>query len=165
VYYMPSWDFSSKGTQKDVFWACLQGKEDCPFLHNTAIWGSKGRIYNDAYPYEGPYLDKKPHPSLKGFYDRTDPEVVRKQLAYMKEYGIDFFAYNWYFGRHYYYHRDFAPQAKVFYPQDWPVNAARSGRVMVPGVEEWTEQLEVLLAVNEKLPREDQMRFAINWVD
>lgn len=165
VYYMPSWDFSSKGTQKDVFWACLQGKEDCPFLHNTSIWGPKGRIYNDAYPYEGPYLDKKPHSSLKGFYHRTDPEVVRKQLAYMKKYGIDFFAYNWYFGRHYYYHRDFAPQAKVFYPQDWPVNAARSGRVMVPGVEEWTEQLEVLLAENEKLPIEDQMRFAINWVD
>src|SRR5690606_5770534 len=67
VYYMPSWDFSSAdGTQKDIFWACLQGKEDCPFLHNTAMWGPNGRIYNAAHPYQGPYLDRMPHKSLKG---------------------------------------------------------------------------------------------------
>src|SRR5690606_30339105 len=99
VYFMPSWDFSSKeGTKKDIYWACLQGKEDCPFLKDPALWGTRGRIYNSNYPYEGPYLDRKPHQSLNGFYNRIDPELVKKQLEYMKSYGIDFFAYNWYFG-------------------------------------------------------------------
>src|SRR5690606_21172225 len=112
-----------------------------------------------------PFLDKKPDKSLKGFYKRTDPAVIKKQLEYMKSFGIDFFAYNWYFGRHYYYHRDFAPQADIFYPKDWSVDPSRSGRVQVPGVEVWTEQLEVMLEVNAQLPKEDQMKFAINWVD
>src|SRR5690554_2952533 len=96
VFYMPSWDATSGGKTMDIFWACLQGKENCPFLTNPAIWGPKGRIYNAKYPYEGPYLNKKPHASLKGFYRRDDPEVIRKQIQYMKDYGIDFFAYNWY---------------------------------------------------------------------
>src|SRR5680860_281724 len=75
VYFMPSWDHSSAGGgNEDIFWACLQGKENCPFLTDPAIWGPKGRIYNKKYPYEGPYLDKKPHGSLKGFYKRDDPE-------------------------------------------------------------------------------------------
>src|SRR5690554_6377688 len=79
VFYMPSWDTpAGQGRTKDVFWACLQGKEDCPFLKNTAIWGPKGRIYNAKYPYQGPYLDNTPHKTLKGFYDREDPEVVTK---------------------------------------------------------------------------------------
>lgn len=165
VFFMPSWDAVSGGKTRDIFWACLQGKENCPFVHNPSIWGSKGRVYNSKYPYEGPYLDKKPHASLKGFYKRDDPEVVKKQLEYMKSYGIDFFAYNWFFGRHYYYHKNFAPQAKVFYPKGWATDASRDGRVAVPGVEEWTEQLEVMLRVNEQLPKEEQIKFALNWVD
>ena len=166
VYYMPSWDMpASQGGTKDIFWACLQGREDCPFLKNTAIWGPKGRIYNEKYPYDGPYLDKKPHKSLKGFYDREDPEVVTKQLEYMKDYGIDFFAYSWYFGRHYYYHLDYAPQANIYYPQRWEVDKSRDGRVAVPGIEVWSEQLTALLKANEKLPKEKQMKFALNWVD
>jgi hypothetical protein len=166
VYFMPSWDDSFTGeVGRDVFWACLQGKENCPFLTDPNIWGPKGRIYNKKYPYEGPYLDKKPHKSLKGFYKRDDPEVIKKQLEYMKSYGIDFFAYNWYFGRHYYYHKDFAPQANEYYPKGWPVDKSRDGRVLVPGVEEWEEQLTVMLQVNEQLPKEKQMKFALNWVD
>src|SRR5690554_4687938 len=166
VYYMPSWDMpSSQGGTKDVFWACLQGREDCPFLKNAALWGPKGRIYNAQYPYEGPYLDQRPHKSLKGFYNREDPEVVTKQLEYMKDYGIDFFAYSWYFGRHYYYHLDYAPQADVYYPEGWEVDKSRDGRVAVPGIEVWAEQLTALLKANEKLPKEKQLKFALNWVD
>jgi hypothetical protein len=165
VFFMPSWDAGSGKDARDVFWACLQGKEDCPFVKDTNIWGPKGRIYNAKYPYEGPYLDKKPHPSLKGFYRRNDPEVAKKQLEYMKSYGIDFFAYNWFYGRHYYYHRHYAPQAKMFYPEGWAIDAKRDGRVAVPGVEEWTEQLETLLKTNDQLPKEKRMKFALNWVD
>lgn len=166
VFYMPSWDVSSGGGEgKDIFWACLQGNKDCPFLTNTSIWGPKGRIFNQAHPYTGPFLDKKPHKTLKGFYDRQDTEVIKKQLEYMKSYGIDFIAYNWFFGRHYYYHKNFAPQAKVFYPKDWPLDLSRDGRVEVPGVEEWTEQLHVILEVNGQLPKDNQIKFAINWVD
>ncbi len=165
VFYMPSWDAMSGGRSVDVFWACLQGKENCPFLYNPAMWGPKGRIYNARYPYEGPYLDKKPHASLKGFYRRDDPEVIRKQIELMRDYGIDFFAYNWYYGRHYYYHLDYAPQAKIYYPQGWAVDKSKDGRVAVPGMEEWTEQLEVLLRVNEQLPKDKRIKFALNWVD
>lgn len=165
VFYMPSWDAMSGGKPVDVFWACLQGKENCPFVNNPAMWGPKGRIYNARFPYEGPYLDKKPHSSLKGFYRRDDPEVIRKQIEYMKNYGIDFFAYNWYYGRHYYYHLDFAPQSKVYYPKGWAADKSKDGRVAVPGVEEWTEQLAVLLEVNEQLPKDKQIKFALNWVD
>lgn len=165
VFFMPSWDAGSGKNTKDIFWACLQGKEDCPFLKAGGTWGPKGRVYNQRYPYEGPYLDKKPHPSLKGFYRRDDPDVAEKQLEYMKSYGIDFFAYNWYFGRHYYYHKDYAPQADIYYPKGWPVDQSRDGRVAVPGLEEWTEQLEALLKVNAQLPKDKQMKFALNWVD
>ena len=166
VFYMPSWDVSSGGKNgQDIFWACLQGYKDCPFLTNTSIWGPKGRIFNASHPYEGPFLDKKPHKTLKGFYKRLDPEVIKKQLEYMKSYGIDFIAYNWFFGRHYYYHTNFAPQAHVFYPKNWSTDPSRDGRVEVPGVEEWTEQLEVIMKVNAQLPKEKQIKFAINWVD
>lgn len=165
VFFMPSWDTGSGKDARDIFWACLQGKEDCPFVNDTNIWGPKRRIYNAKFPYEGPYLDKKPHPSLKGFYQRTDPEVVKKQLEYMKSYGIDFFAYNWFYGRHYYYHRHYAPQAKLYYPDGWSIDAARDGRVAVPGIEQWTEQLEALLKANDQLPKDQRMKFALNWVD
>src|SRR5690606_21129552 len=165
VFFMPSWDAGTGKNARDVFWACLQGKEDCPFVKDPNIWGPKGRIYNAKYPYEGPYLDKQPHPSLKGFYRRDDPEVVKKQLEYMKSYGIDFFAYNWFFGRHYYYHRYFGPQAKLYYPEGWAIDDQRDGRVAVPGVEEWTEQLEALLKANDQLPKEKRMKFVLNWVD
>src|SRR5690606_21835787 len=165
VFFMPSWDTGSGKDARDIFWACLQGKEDCPFVNDTNIWGPKGRIYNAKFPYEGPYLDKKPHPSLKGFYQRTDPEVVKKQLEYMKSYGIDFFAYNWFYGRHYYYHRHYAPQAKLYYPDGWSIDAARDGRVAVPGIEQWTEQLEALLKANDQLPKDQRMKFVLNWVD
>src|SRR5690554_3662452 len=54
VFFMPSWDAGSGKNAKDIFWACLQGKEDCPFLNSPTTWGPKGRIYNQKYPYEGP---------------------------------------------------------------------------------------------------------------
>src|SRR5690606_13377412 len=63
------------------------------------------------------------------------------------------------------YHRNFAPQAKVFYPTGWPVDQSREGRVLVPGVEEWTAQLALLLDANEQLPNEEQIKSAINGVD
>jgi hypothetical protein len=166
VFFMPSWDVvTASGKQVDSFWSCLTGRSDCAFLKNPSIWGPKGRVYNRRFPYKGPFLDKKPHSSLKGFYRRDDPEVAQKQLEYMKSYGIDFFAYNWFFGRHYYYHLNFAPQAHIYYPAGWKTDPIRDGRTAVPGVEEWNEQLTVLLAENEKLPSEKQMKWAINWCD
>lgn len=166
VYFMPSWNLSADPNQDiDSFWACLTGKENCGHLNNTEMWGPKGRIYNAQNPYEGPFLERKPHPSLKGFYKRNDPEVAKKQLEYMKNYGIDFFAYDWFFGRQYYYHLNFAPQANTYYPSGWKTDPARDGRVEVPGIEQWNEQLTVLLSENEKLPEDKQMKWAINWVD
>ena len=166
VYFMPSWNLSADPNNDiDSFWSCLTGNENCGHTNNTAIWGPKGRIYNASYPYEGPFLERKPHSSLKGFYKRNDPEVAKKQLEYMKSYGIDFFAFNWFFGRHYYYHLNFAPQADTYYPAGWKTDPARDGRVEVPGIEQWNEQLTVLLSENEKLPEDKQMKWAINWVD
>lgn len=166
VYYMPSWN-TSHDPNKDIdsFWACLTGTEDCSSLHNPAIWGAKGRIYNDKFPYEGPYLDRKPVKELKGFYKRADPEVMKTQLQLMKSHGIDFFAYNWFYGRHYYYHLNYGPQSKIYYPKNWKIDRSRDGRVGVPGMVEWGEQLEALLAENEKLPEEEQMKWALNWCD
>lgn len=166
VYFMPSWNTSpDPKVDRDSFWSCLQDPKNCSSLQNPAIWGARGRVYNRRYPYEGPYLERKPIQELKGFYDRTDPEVARKQLEYMKEYGIDFFAYNWFFGRHYYYHLNFGPQAKIYYPKGWKTDQNRDGRVRVPGMPEWDEQLQVLLAENAKLPKEKQLKWAINWCD
>jgi len=166
VYFMPSWDTSADPNNDiDSFWSCLTGPEDCSYVNNTAIWGPRGRIYNKQYPYEGPYLDRKPIKELKGFYKRTDPEVARKQLDFMKAYGIDFFAYSWFFGRQYYYHRYFGPQADVYYPEGWKIDPNRDGRVAVPGVEDWVDQLEVLLSENAKMPQDKQMKWAINWTD
>jgi hypothetical protein len=166
VYFMPSWNTSSDPAKdRDSFWSCLQDPANCSNLHNPSIWGPKRRIYNAKYPYEGPYLDRKPIAELKGFYRRNDPEVARKQLQYMKSYGIDFFAYDWFFGRNYYYHRNFAPQANIYYPKNWRIDPDKSGRVEVPGIVEWGEQLDVLLAENAKLPKSEQMKFAINWCD
>ncbi|PSL07326.1 glycoside hydrolase family 99-like domain-containing protein [Cecembia rubra] len=166
VYFMPSWNTSPDPNRDiDSFWSCLMGLEDCSSIKNTAVWGPRGRVYDNRYPYEGPFLDRKPHPSLGGFYKRDDPQVARKQLEYMKSYGIDFFAYNWFFGRHYYYHRYFGPQSTLYYPEGWQIDPNRDGRVAVPGLEEWNEQLTVLLQENEKLPPEKQMKWAINWCD
>ncbi len=166
VYFMPSWNTSpDPSVDRDSFWSCMQDPANCSSLLNPGIWGPKGRIYNAKYPYEGPYLDRKPIAELKGFYDRKDAEVARKQLQYMKSYGIDFFAYNWFFGRHYFHHMNFAPQAKLYYPRGWKNDPDRSGRVAVPGLIEWGDQLEILLAENAKLPKAEQMKFAINWCD
>lgn len=166
VYFMPSWNTSpDPNVDRDSFWSCIQDPKNCASLQNPGIWGPKGRIYNARYPYEGPYLDRKPIKELKGFYKRTDPEVARKQLQYMKEYGIDFFAYDWFFGRNYYYHLYFGPQAKIYYPEGWKIDPNRDGRVAVPGLVEWGDQLEVLLAENAKLPKEKQMKWAVNWCD
>lgn len=166
VYFMPSWNTSTDNTRDiDSFWSCLTGREDCSSIKNPGIWGPQGRIYNSQFPYEGPFLDKKPHESLGGFYKRDDPKTARKQLEYMKSYGIDFFAYNWYFGRQYYYHLHFGPQSKIYYPKGWKIDPTRDGRVAVPGIEEWAEQLHVLLQENEKLPADKQMKWAINWCD
>lgn len=166
VYFMPSWNTSADpAVDRDSFWSCLQDPKNCSNLQNPGIWGPKGRIYNKQYPYEGPYLNRKPIKELKGFYQRTDSEVAKKQLQYMKSYGIDFFAYNWFFGRHYYHHLNFAPQSKIYYPEGWKNDPNQSGRVAVPGLIEWGDQLEVLLAENAKLPKAEQMKFAINWCD
>lgn len=166
VFFMPSWNTSSDPqVDIDSFWACLQGRGDCAFLKDPASWGSQGRIFNRQYPYEGPFLDKKPHASLKGFYKRGDPQVAKKQIQYMKDYGVDFFVYKWFFGRHYYYHLDYAPQSNIFYPLGWPKDPQRSGRVNVPGVEQWQAQLKVLLAENKKLPASKQIKFALSWTD
>lgn len=136
VFFMPSWNTSSDPkVDVDSFWACLQGRGECAFVKDPLIWGSNGRIFNRQYPYDGPFLVKKPHPSLKGFYKRDDPQVAQKQIQYMKDYGIDFFVYKWFFGRHYYYHLDYAPQSTIFYPKGWPTDSKRSGRVKVPGIE------------------------------
>ncbi len=166
VFFMPSWNVSGNPMQDiDSFWSCLRGRENCRFLADKGAWGPNGRIYTTKYPYEGPFLDKMPAKQLKGFYKRDDPEVVRKQLDFMYDYGIDFFAYNWFFGRHYYYHRNFAPQSDVYYPKGWKIDAARDGRVAVPGVEEWTDQLDVLLQENYKRPEGKRLKFALNWCD
>jgi hypothetical protein len=166
VFYMPSWNTSpDPAIDRDSFWSCLEDPANCSNLQNPDIWGAKGRIYNAKFPYEGPYLDRKPIAELKGFYKRDDPEVLRKQLQMMKNYGIDFFAYNWFYGRHYYHHLNFGPQAKLFYPKGWKNNPNRDGRVAVPGMEEWNDQLKVLLEVNAKLPEGEQMKWAINWCD
>lgn len=166
VFYMPSWNTSSDPkVDIDSFWACLMGTKDCSFTQNTNVWGPRGRIYNNRYPYEGPFLDKRPHPSLKGFYKRDDPEVARQQILYMKEYGIDFFAYDWFFGRHYYYHKAYEPQSRIYYPEGWDVDEQQSGRVKVPGIEQWETQLHVLLEENAKLPKSQQIKFALNWCD
>ncbi|MDF2159354.1 glycoside hydrolase family 99-like domain-containing protein [Algoriphagus sp. CAU 1675] len=166
VYFMPSWNTSGNPKiDKDSFWSCLSGRDDCAFLKDTGAWGPKGRIYNSRYPYEGPFLERKPISELKGFYKRDDPEVAKKQLQYMKQYGIDFFAYNWFYGRHYYYHRYFGPQSKIYYPEGWRIDGNRDGRVAVPGLPEWDEQLNVLLNENSKLPEKEQMKWAINWCD
>ncbi|SFO44102.1 Glycosyltransferase WbsX [Algoriphagus ornithinivorans] len=166
VYFMPSWDTDpDPNRDRDNFWSCLQNPEDCANLKNPAIWGPRGRVYNRNYPYEGPYLDRKPVKELKGFYKRDDKDVARIQLELMKSYGIDFFAYNWFYGRHYYYHLYFGPQSRIFYPKGWKIDSSRDGRVAVPGLEEWNEQLEILLEVNAKLPEKDQLKWAINWCD
>jgi len=166
VYFMPSWNTSGDPNRDiDNNWSCLTGLEDCSYQRNTAIWGPRGRIYNRQNPYQGPFLNKKPIEELKGFYNRKDPEVAKKQLEYMKAYGIDFFAYSWFFGRQYYYHRYFGPQADVYYPEGWKIDPNRDGRVAVPGVEDWVDQLEVLLSENAKLPQDKQMKWAINWTD
>ncbi|WP_111671200.1 glycoside hydrolase family 99-like domain-containing protein [Algoriphagus litoralis] len=166
VYFMPSWNTSpDPAVDRDSFWSCLQDPKNCSSLQNPGIWGPKGRIYNSKYPYEGPYLNRKPIKELKGFYKRTDPEVARKQLQFMKSYGIDFFAYDWFFGRHYYHHLYFGPQSKIYYPKGGKIDPNRDGRVAVPGLVEWGDQLEVLLAENAKLPKAEQMKFAINWCD
>jgi hypothetical protein len=166
VYFMPSWNTSpDPAIDRDSFWSCLQDPANCSSLQNPGIWGPKGRVYNAKYPYQGPYLNRKPIKELKGFYNRTDPEVARKQLQYMKKYGIDFFAYDWFFGRNYYYHLYFGPQSKIYYPKGWKIDPNRDGRVAVPGLVEWGDQLEVLLAENAKLPKAEQMKFAINWCD
>lgn len=166
VYFMPSWNTSGDPKRDvDSFWSCLTGREDCSSLQNPGIWGPRGRIYNRQYPYEGPFLERKPHASLGGFYKRDDPKTAKKQLEYMKNYGIDFFAYNWFFGRHYYYHLYFGPQSKIYYPEGWKIDPNRDGRVAVPGLEEWSDQLTVLLQENEKLPADKQMKWAINWCD
>ncbi|WBL44591.1 glycoside hydrolase family 99-like domain-containing protein [Algoriphagus halophytocola] len=166
VFYMPSWNTSTDpAVDTDSFWSCLMGREECSSIHNPAIWGPKGRIYNAKYPYEGPFLERKPIKELKGFYKRDDPEVIRKQLEYMKDYGIDFFAYDWFYGRHYYYHLNFGPQSKIYYPKGWKSDPNISGRVAVPGMEEWGDQLQVLLKVNASLPKEEQLKWAINWCD
>ena len=166
VFFMPSWNTSADPAKdRDSFWSCLTGRGDCSSLQNPGIWGPKGRIYNAKYPYEGPYLDRKPIKELKGFYKRDDPEVIKKQLEYMKSYGIDFFAYDWFYGRNYYYHLDFAPQSKIYYPKGWKKDPANAGRVAVPGLVEWGDQLKVMLEVNESLPAEKQMKWALNWCD
>lgn len=166
VYFMPSWNVSPDPSKDvDSFWPCLYKPEDCAFTKNTGMWGPRGRIFNKANPYEGPFLDRKPHNSLGGFYKRDDPKVAKKQLEMMKGYGIDFFAYNWFFGRHYYYHLGFAPQAKTYYPKGWKVDNSNYKRVAVPGIEQWEDQLTVLLKENEKLPEAKQMKWALNWCD
>lgn len=166
VFFMPSWSTSpDPAVDRDSFWSCLQDPANCSSLQNPGIWGPNGRIYNAKSPYEGPYLNRKPIAELKGFYNRTDPEVARKQIQYMKSYGIDFFAYDWFFGRHYFHHLYFSPQSKIYYPQGWQIDPNRDGRVAVPGLVEWGDQLEVLLAENAKLPKEEQIKWAINWCD
>ncbi|MDN3203470.1 glycoside hydrolase family 99-like domain-containing protein [Algoriphagus sediminis] len=166
VYFMPSWNTSpDPNVDRDSFWSCLQDPKNCASLSNPGIWGSQGRIYNNRYPYEGPYLNRKPIAELGGFYKRDDPKTVKKQLQLMKEYGIDFFAYDWFYGRNYYYHLYFGPQSKIFYPEGWKIDPQRDGRVAVPGLEEWNDQLKVLLDENAKLPKDQQMKWAINWCD
>lgn len=166
VYYMPSWNTSTDpAVDRDSFWSCIQDPKNCSSLQNPGIWGPKGRIYNQRFPYEGPYLDRKPVSDLGGFYKRDDPKTIKKQLQMMKSYGIDFFAYDWFYGRNYYYHLYFGPQSKIFYPEGWKIDPNRDGRVAVPGLEEWNDQLKVLLDVNAKLPEKEQMKWAINWCD
>lgn len=166
VYFMPSWDTDpNPAVDRDSFWSCLQDPKNCSNLQNPGIWGPRGRVYNRSYPYQGPYLDRKPIRELGGFYDRTSAKTARKQLEYMKAYGIDFFAYNWFFGRHYFHHLYFAPQSNLYYPKGWEIDPKRDGRVAVPGLPEWDDQLKVLLAENAKLPKEDQLKFTINWCD
>jgi len=114
---MPSWNTSADpAINRDSFWSCMTGRGDCSNLQNPGIWGPKDRIYNARYTYEGPYLDCKPIAEHKGFYKRDDPEVIKKQLQFMNQSGIDFFAYNWFYGRHYNYHLNFGPQSKIYYP-------------------------------------------------
>jgi len=42
---------------------------------------------------------------------------MRKQLKYMKSYGIWLFAYNWFMAETYYYHLKFWASSKILYPE------------------------------------------------
>lgn len=59
----------------------------------------------------------------------------------------------------------FGPQSKIYYPEGWQIDPNRDGRVAVQGLEEWGDQLKVMLEVNATLPENEQMKWAINWCD
>jgi hypothetical protein len=83
----------------------------------------------------------------------------------MKNHEIDYLIYNWFWGRHYYY--QVPDQFNTYYPQGWPIysDPDKFGRVKVPGIEQWAEQLHAILKVNDSLPSAQQMKFALNWCD
>ena len=166
VFYMPSWSLLDETKPwKDSFWTCLQGRDGCTSLSPGGEWGPEGRKYSTSDPYRGPFADRKPHADLGGFYLPDSPSAHKKQLQIMKANGITFFAYDWFFNRHYYHHVNFEPQKHFYYPAGWPKDDSRAGRVAVPGLTQWTVQLETLLKENAKLPASEQMKWAVNWCE
>jgi hypothetical protein len=165
VFYMPSWNVEHDPSKPFVnsFWSCLTpDSSQCAFIKDPHFWGEKGRIYTAQDPRPS-FMNRKPHHTLGGFYKMDDPVVIRKQIEYMKNYGIDFLAYDWFWGLHYYHHTKFPPQADLYYPQDWEVDLNNSGRVKVPGVEQWAEPLHAIVKVNDSLPPSEQIQIALNW--
>ncbi len=95
-----------------------------------------------------------------GFYDSVDPHVVCAQIKYIKDFGFDFVAYDWFWGRHYF-HNINDPQA--YYPGHTPNAAAGYVRAKIPGMEDMNAPLNAMLAQNDKFPTAKKMKFALNW--
>jgi len=135
-------------------------------MPGSPTWGPNGRKYdiNDPRP---DFSRRKPVPELGGFYNPLNREVIKKQLSIMKSHEIDYLIYNWFWGRHYYYSTHLPNQSHIYYPKGWDIHSdsEKFGRVKVPGIEQWAEQLHAILEVNETLPLQEQMKFALNWCD
>ena len=166
VFYQPSWNFKpSSGRWVDSMWSCLvPDYTECSFvMPGSPTWGQNGRDYTDDPRPD--FSARKPVPELGGFYNPLNKEVIKKQLSIMKNHEIDYLIYNWFWGRHYYY--QVPDQFNTYYPKDWEIHSKPEifGRVKVPGIEQWAEQLHAILEVNETLPLQEQMKFALNWCD
>lgn len=62
--------------------------------------GWSDNLVGGAYPL--PWEQIKPYPErepLLGWYQDTDPGVIRQQLAWMHTYGIDYVVFDWLWGR------------------------------------------------------------------
>lgn len=180
VYFMPFWDLdiTVAGQTKTVnwFWGCLQESwlTDCLFTNNPA-WGvHDGKVGRD---YTGEVRPDMSHKiPQRGFYNPNSQAVIKEQIAEMKEHGIDYIIYDWFWGRHYYH------DLSLYYPAAWQTTLkntdyglradkragiSESGllRVRVPGMELHAEQLHTIVNTLDKLPIRERIDFSIMWVD